>query len=126
MSKNLTPLASQPWHRQQPRADCLLACRYLRGRIPMCLQIIGIVSGVAHAAPILQAGVGYFAQQAPCFQFCHGCEFRDILAADVEIDGAISQRTQGFDFGLKFRQTKMNDLKIQHAAHSRSSWKCCI
>ena len=86
----------------------------------------GIVPGVAHAAPILQAGVGYFAQQAPCFQFRHGREFRDIFAANVQINRAISQRTQGFDFGLKFRQTKMNDLKIQHAAHSRSSWKCCI
>ena len=68
----------------------------------------------AHAAPVLQAGVGDLAAQTPDFELGHRRQLGHVLAGHVPIGGAIDERAQAFDRGLEFSQSKMNHLVVEH------------
>ena len=58
-----------------------------------------VVPGEAHAAPVLQAGVGQFARQPTGLQLRHRGQPRDVLAGDILLDRAPGQRAEQFDLG---------------------------
>lgn len=71
-----------------------------------------VVPHVAHAAPVLQAGVGHFAAQASGLEFGHRGQFGHVLARDVLLGSVVDQRAQTLDLGLQLGQTKVDDLVV--------------